>query len=274
MFGQNEIHGRATFKDAGSKLLITSIFSTLQGEGPYQGRPALFVRTTYCSLSCPWCDTWFDSGDWFEINDLVEIVINKIKSKYPNLKKCGVVITGGEPSLQPNIAEFLRRCVVAGVAFTQIESNGILPIANLPLTTTLVVSPKCSEKTNRYLEPHAQTLHRADCLKFVITADETSPYHKIPSWAFDWQKDHDGQIYVSPMNMYRPEYLAKARQRVLERKQHNIDYRSTIDEVVSGWDDTILDRDQNMRNHQYAAQYAIDNGLWLTFQMQLYASVA
>ena len=44
MFGLNEIVGKKYFADAGDKLFVTSIFYTMQGEGPYRGMPALFVR--------------------------------------------------------------------------------------------------------------------------------------------------------------------------------------------------------------------------------------
>jgi hypothetical protein len=45
MFGTNEIIGKKYFKDAQENtLMVTSMFFTLQGEGPYAGMPALFIR--------------------------------------------------------------------------------------------------------------------------------------------------------------------------------------------------------------------------------------
>jgi 7-carboxy-7-deazaguanine synthase len=45
MFGINEIVGKQFFKDAKEgELLVTSRFFTLQGEGPYRGHPAYFIR--------------------------------------------------------------------------------------------------------------------------------------------------------------------------------------------------------------------------------------
>lgn len=275
MFGTNEIKGAAFFKEAGDRLLVTSRFLTLQGEGPYQGRPALFIRLAHCNLNCSFCDTWFEGGDWYSTHDLLTESIRMIKDKYSTLdNECGVVITGGEPSLQSNIAGFLLSLEAIGIAFTQIESNGIIPIEQLPKRTKLVISPKCSEKTNKYFQPHAKSLNYASCLKFVLSSDPESPYHTIPDWAFEWKEETGNSIYISPMNIYRPVVLEEARRRIARYKKHDIDYRSTIDEVVNGWDDTILDREANRVNHNYAAQYCMDKGLFLTLQMQLYAQIA
>lgn len=272
MFGTNTIRGQSAFKDAGDRLLVTSMFLTLQGEGPYQGRPAVFVRLAYCNLDCIFCDTFFDQGDWFTIDELVAKTRLIIREKYGSADVCGVVVTGGEPSLQPNIREYLDR-MNTYAAFTQVESNGIL-YALLPIHTTLVISPKCSEKTGKYIRPHERSMNKAHCLKFVVSAEANSPYHTIPDWAFEWKEECEGIIYVSPMNMYRPAALEAARSRIKDRMEHSIEHRSTVDEVVSAWDDTVLDREKNRINHNYAAKYAIDNGLQLTLQMHLFAQIA
>lgn len=274
MFGTNSIRGQSAFKDIGDKLLVTSRFLSLQGEGPFQGRPALFVRLAYCNLNCSWCDSFFDEGNEFTIDELIEQSLKMIWQKYGHLEKCGIVVTGGEPSLQTNVVKFLNSYNLSSAAFLQIESNGIIPIEHLRSAVTLVVSPKCSEKTGKYLTPHAATLHRASCLKFIVSSASQSPYHIVPDWAFEWQQDTGNPIYVSPMNIYKLDFLEAARKRVNERKEHSIDYRSTVDEVVSGWDDKVIDREQNRLNHEYAFKYAADKGLFLTLQMHLFGAAA
>lgn len=80
MFGTNEIVGKKHFKDAPAKtLLVTSMFFTLQGEGPHAGKPAFFIRLTKCNLDCSFCDTFFDDGDlmsFHEIDKKIEETIN------------------------------------------------------------------------------------------------------------------------------------------------------------------------------------------------------
>ncbi len=41
--------------DDGSSLSVHSLFYTLQGEGPYSGHPAVFIRLAGCNLQCPKC---------------------------------------------------------------------------------------------------------------------------------------------------------------------------------------------------------------------------
>src|SRR5690606_12347906 len=59
-------------------------------------------------------------------------------------KRMVLVMTGGEPMLQDNINGFLERMSQI-FEKTQIESNGT-QATTIPASTTLVISPKCSEK--------------------------------------------------------------------------------------------------------------------------------
>jgi hypothetical protein len=71
MFGTNQIVGQKYFKDAPTNsLFVTSMFFTLQGEGPFNGMPALFIRLTKCNLACSFCDTFFDDGDWLTFEEI------------------------------------------------------------------------------------------------------------------------------------------------------------------------------------------------------------
>jgi 7-carboxy-7-deazaguanine synthase len=156
---------------------------------------------------------------------------------------------------------------------TQIETNGT-QWQPIPDSTILVCSPKCTEGLNpHYLHPHPKVLERADCLKFVMCADENSPYRQIPDWAHEWRKRGTQPIFISPMNIYNKE-PEKARRMRAEKGEGDIDERSTVDEVVSFWEPGLLNMEANKRNHEYAARYCIDHGLTFNVQIHLLASVA
>jgi 7-carboxy-7-deazaguanine synthase len=290
MFGLNEIVGKTFFKDAKKdELLITSRFFTLQGEGPYRGHPAYFIRLAKCNLACSFCDTYFDSGDWRDFTSLLEEADMVIEDffKQHNLttptwaqgkaKKIVLVITGGEPSLQNNLAAFLK---IAQPYFqhTQIESNGISLLSDIPDSTTLVVSPKCLEKNGsvvRYLEPNVKMLERADYLKFVMSAPENTqycPYSEIPQWAHHWATETGKQVFVSPMNIYKQE--PQRVKSIRDQGRHlSLAERSDINEVISFWEPDLLDLKMNQRNHEYAAEYCMKSGFILNLQIHLFASL-
>lgn len=289
MFGLNEIVGKKYFADAGDKLFVTSIFYTMQGEGPYRGMPALFVRLAKCNLGCSWCDAFFDDGDWMTVEEVVLAGVLEVEKYYNNNIPEGIwdrmvfVLTGGEPSLQ-NIKPLLE---FASEKFgaTQIESNGVFA-PDVPDRTTVVISPKCNEKVDislgfkryvptKYMEPNKDTLARADCLKFIVEDQDEfdSPYQTIPDWAHEWHKETGRDIYISPMNIYNKE-PEKAKAIRAGKNKMDLEERSTVDEVVSWWEKDLFNMDANQKNHEHAARYALDHGYIFQMQLHLFASFA
>lgn len=292
MFGTNEIVGKTYFKEApADSLFVTSMFFTLQGEGPYAGKPALFIRLSKCNLACWFCDTFFDDGSWLTTNE-VESMMYETISNFWNLKGESVpkwaingfnkypgvvlVMTGGEPLLQSNITAFMEK-QLQHFGAVQVESNGI-PDTSVPEGVTLVCSPKCLEKNGvpvKYLAPSKTILERADCLKFVMSAKEDSPYHSIPDWALEWRNNNPTkEIYVSPLNIYNdfPQKIKLLR----SEKQGNItlEERSTVDEVINFFEPGLLNMEEVAANHAYVGQYCIKNGLRMNMQMHLFAGLA
>jgi len=293
MFGTNELVGQKFFKDAPEgKLFVTSMFFTLQGEGPYAGMPAFFIRLAKCNLTCSFCDTFFDDGDWMSYQEIKVKAYHTICDYWNNQSKVVpewvlppgnvgpvfpdvvLVMTGGEPLLQKNLSDFL---VSAQDTFghMQIESNGTIN-QDVPNHVTLVCSPKCAEKNNiaiKYLAPSKLILERADCLKFVMSSDQSSPYSTIPDWAHKWRAETGKPIYCSPMNIYNT-FPQKIKLLRAEKGNITMAERSTVDEVISFWEPGLLDLAANQANHEYTARYCMEHGLRLNLQMHLYASLA
>jgi organic radical activating enzyme len=280
MFGKNEIVGQKYFNEAAEdQLYVTSIFYTLQGEGPYRGEPAVFVRLAKCNLACSFCDTYFDGGDWLTFDEVYERVmaaaVDYFGGEVPGWfeQKVGLVITGGEPMLQKNLGTFLHK-VKNFFAWTQIESNGTV-WQDIPSETTLVCSPKCLEKNGqpvKYLKPNTDVMERADCLKFVMNADPDSPYSSIPDWAQEYASAGK-KVFVSPMNVYNRE-PQKSKQMRSTKNDISMEERSAVDEVISFWEEGLLNMTENQKNHEYTAQYCARNGYTLNLQIHLYASLA
>lgn len=111
---------------------INEIFYSIQGEGEYTGSAAVFIRFSGCNLKCPFCDTDFKS--------FVEATAEQILSRVMELSSsCRfVVLTGGEPTLQADIAlcDMLHK---AGY-YIAMETNGTKPVM-FPVDW-VTVSPK------------------------------------------------------------------------------------------------------------------------------------
>jgi organic radical activating enzyme len=130
-------------------LAVNEMFGpTFQGEGPSCGRLARFIRLFGCHLSCTWCDTpythdatRYDLGTEHRITTPADILA-WLATGPPGL----VVITGGEPLLQPRALTHLIKAIQdAGLATDiEIETSGtIAPTADLTDTVTRFnVSPK------------------------------------------------------------------------------------------------------------------------------------
>jgi len=135
MKGQNP--RRPPEKGDGTELWVQEVFLSIQGEGPYAGERAVFVRLAGCNLACTWCDTEFESSDWRpSVEDLLDEVVRQANGA------CDlVVITGGEPLRQE--VSFLIQGLHTRKFRVQVETSGsVWPRCGVPEGALLVVSPK------------------------------------------------------------------------------------------------------------------------------------
>lgn len=141
------------------ELDVFRIFHTIQGEGPFTGHVAVFVRLAGCNLQCPLCDTDYTSERRRMAAEEVCAQVLGIGAADPL-----VVITGGEPFRQ-NLEPLVTTLLDEGLR-VQIETNGTL-YQDLPYwrpELVIVCSPKAG-KIHPKLEPHL------DALKYVLHAD-------------------------------------------------------------------------------------------------------
>ena len=168
----NQIAEKSSLLHSGN-LEVNSIFYTIQGEGPYAGRPAVFVRLAGCNLQCPGCDTEYTERKLMNLGVLHREITEQYRNFKPGIRQNPytnmnplVVITGGEPFRQ-NLAPFIDNLLDNQID-VQIETNGTL-YQDLPFNDiTVVCSPKTG-RINEKLYPHI------NAFKYVIT------YNKVDS---------------------------------------------------------------------------------------------
>jgi len=185
-----------------SKLRITEIFHSLQGESATVGWRTVFVRLTGCPLRCGYCDTTyaFKGGEWFDIADIVARVAT-FEAHY-------VTVTGGEPLAQSNCLGLLTALCDAGY-HVSLETSGAIDIAPVDRRVVRVMDLKTpgsgEEARNRY--DNIESLLSHDQVKFVIT--DEADYQWSREQLRTHQLDARCEVLFSPAEgMLRPSELA------------------------------------------------------------------
>jgi len=191
---------------------IVDVYLTIQGEGPFHGRPAIFIRTAGCNLSevCKGCDTDYTTNR--KVRYISDIIV-----KVKQLRKKGlIVITGGEPLRQSTIGDLCAALLNEGYSI-QIETNGTYWWEDIPKEVIIVCSPKTPK-----LHPNL----RVDAFKFVLTAGEIDEADGLPT-----------SVLGSSIKPYRPPdrkipiYVAPADTK--DPKQNEENLRAAIQSVLT-----------------------------------------
>ncbi len=157
---------------------VAEKFISLSGESLYAGTPAAFIRFQGCNLSCSWCDTrWAvdpsTPNESFPLNQLVDWVA---QSGVEHL-----VLTGGEPLLQPDILSLLVSLLETLPVRIEVETNGsvsLSPFIGLKekhpdrLIFTMDWKLPASKMSNQMVHANLSLLQKNDVLKFVVDQKE------------------------------------------------------------------------------------------------------
>ena len=146
-----------------TRLKITEIFHSLQGEARNVGLPTVFVRLTGCPLRCQYCDTAyaFTGGEWMEI----DAILDEVK-KY---NTSHITVTGGEPLAQKNCIDLLRQLCDQNYDVSIETSGAILvdEVDNRVIKVLDLKTPASGELTKNKFENFV-LLNKEDQIKFVI----------------------------------------------------------------------------------------------------------
>jgi len=191
MLGSNKKEGVVV--SDGRHLFVNEMFHSIQGEGPFAGQSAIFIRLAGCNLACEWCDTEFEERYDASVDFIMQFVAAH------NTSTDLVVITGGEPMRQ-NIVQLVYDLLHDGMR-VQIETAGTLWPEGMPIQhsgLTIVCCPKT---------PAVHPMIADNCChwKYVLEADSISR-DGLPSYCptgakgipFRPPKNRPGTIYVMP----------------------------------------------------------------------------
>jgi organic radical activating enzyme len=231
-------------------LFVRSMFHTFQGEAPYTGESAVFLRTGGCNRgakqeSCAkflQCDTDFLQSK-SKVMTIEEVIAEICKLKLAETEL--LVITGGEPLLQQ--AAIIKLCeTITGNSeyeklwslLVQIETNGDVSIkAELTKYATIIASPKAWEGVaDPWKSLRKENFSKIRYFRHLISADEKSPYHTINESILQYCLQESRAIYLSPITVYND----KAKQT----------------EIDKGWAGNAIYKKATLANYSYAAHYA------------------
>ncbi len=151
----------------GSRLKITEIFRSIQGESASVGWPTVFVRLTGCPLRCHYCDTAyaFHGGQWMTVPAVVDAVAAQSVRH--------VCVTGGEPLAQKSCHTLLTALCDAGYRVS-LETSGAIDVSAVDPRVVKVMDLKTpdSGESQRNLWDNLRHLNAQDEIKFVICSRE------------------------------------------------------------------------------------------------------
>lgn len=185
-----------------SRLRITEIFYSLQGESRSSGYTTVFIRLTGCPLRCEYCDTTyaFKGGEWFSFDEIL-LEVKKYNTKY-------ITVTGGEPLAQKRCADFLKILCDEGYDVS-LETSGALDISVVDERVSRVMDLKtpASKEESKNLYQNIELLTQHDQLKFVIC--DRNDYE----WSVEKIKEYDllnrcEVFFSSSHQQLKPQQLA------------------------------------------------------------------
>ena len=160
-------------------MQVCETFYSLLGESTWAGLPAFFIRLTGCNLRCDYCDTAYayEGGQ-----EMTAAALLQAAASHPAR---WVLVTGGEPLLQPETLPLLASLADAGLTVL-LETNGSRPIKEVDARVHRILDLKCpgSGMSAHNLWENLEHLHARDEVKFVITD------HADFAWALEVIKRH------------------------------------------------------------------------------------
>lgn len=153
---------------------ILEIYTCLQGEGLYAGVPHILVRLAGCNLNCMFsdslCDTayasWQPEKGMLSLNDIIKLI-----EANPQINH--VFISGGEPTIHPQLVKDLATIFHEYGYFVAIETNGthFIPDSGLDFIT-------CSPKLKNSVPIPGKAISNQYVTKTEATQEDADKHEK------------------------------------------------------------------------------------------------
>lgn len=206
----------------GSNIAVNNVFLSIQGEGPFTGHPALFIRLAGCNLKCPACDTDHSPSESLAVTSLMQKVSIHLKEN-PRVKL--IVVTGGEPFLQKSLPSLCMGILGLDPQLkVQIETNGSMWRKDMDIPLIHYGRRKgveqrlfvvCSPKTNI----HPDVIRFVDAWKYVVgqgvktgVTMDGFPTHALGNSdpVQHPPKGHKAPVYIQPQDYNDKDHNARA----------------------------------------------------------------
>lgn len=180
------------------QVSMVETFVSIQGEGECLGIRSLFVRTSQCNLRCSWCDTKYSFdpkpgakhglADGHYVTTIEDIVNEAVVRRVTH-----IVLTGGEPTVQPYFVELVLALKAKGFHIT-VETNGtILHQEVLHIVDLWSVAPK--------LNDGSRMTYDAEVMDAYLQAYDPKRVNVQIKWVSTTEKDLDEAFGI--MNTWR-----------------------------------------------------------------------
>jgi len=186
-----------------SKIPISEIFYSIQGEGKYSGNPSIFIRVGGCNLTCPsfsshGCDSFYAvdkkyKSSWKMMN--ISEICFEIDKYYP----CDIILTGGEPTLYYKnlypIVEKYKNITVETNTTIDIDFVSYPKYKNVTFAMSVKLSNSGEKYEKRVIKKTIQNIAnnaKNSFFKFVLNDDKLDEIKNIT-------ENLNNEIYCMPL---------------------------------------------------------------------------
>lgn len=129
---------------------LIECFTSFQGEGPDSGKTMIILRFKYCNRNCSWCDTKVKMKISMEASYKLTDIQKTIDEK-----AAGLLITGGEPTLDKHIAECALMLNSLEYPIANVETNGyniigLIKLVDKSRPVKYILSPKIFNANDKH----------------------------------------------------------------------------------------------------------------------------